>query len=132
MGNFGRTGIDAGWPALLFSNADLRPRKGNCDMTTANTNRLRGAIVAASLAGVAALALAAPAFADEYSSSQTTTTYQAAPPPPPPVAQTTTTTTTTDEGGYVAEAPPPPPPPPAPAPGVTVGIPGVVGVHVGP
>lgn len=105
-------------------------------MSTTVSYRVRGAIFAASLAGVAALALTAPAFADEYSETQTTTTYQAAP-PPPPVAQTTTTTTTTSSDnsyseGYVADAPPPPPPPPAPAPGVTVGIPGVVGVHVGP
>lgn len=103
-------------------------------MSTTKSYRIRGAIFAASLAGVAALALTAPAMADEYSESQTTTTYQAAP-PPPPVAQTTTTTTTTSSDGYsegyVADAPPPPPPP-APAPGVTVGIPGVVGVHVGP
>jgi hypothetical protein len=105
-------------------------------MSTTASNHIRGAIFAASLAGVAALALTAPAFADEYSESQTTTTYQAAP-PPPPVAQTTTTTTTTSRAndgyyteGYVADAPPPPPPPPAP--GVTVGIPGIVGVHVGP
>jgi hypothetical protein len=99
-------------------------------MSTTISNGVRGAIVAASLAGVAALALTAPAFADEYSTSETTTTYQEA---PPPVAQTTTTTTTTrsDDSyseGYVADAPPPP----APAPGITVGVPGLVGIHLGP
>jgi hypothetical protein len=126
------TGSIAAGGSLLYSNADPLSAERDREMSTVISYRVRGAIVAASLACVAALALTAPAFADEYSTSETTTTYQGA--PPPPVAQTTTTTTTTrsDDSyseGYVAEVPPPPP---APAPGITVGVPGVVGVHLGP
>lgn len=102
----------------------------------------RGTALAASVATLAALGLAAPALADEIVTTTERTHVESAPPPPPSYSETTTTktkTTTTE----TAEVPvvrervvvpeervyvePPPPPP-----GVTVGVPGVVGVHVGP
>jgi hypothetical protein len=95
------------------------------------TSNLRSTLFAASVAGIAAVALTAPAFADEVTTESTTTEQEAVAPPPPAEQSTTTTTTRTysDPAPVVVAEPPPPPPP---APGVTVGIPGVVGVHVGP
>src|SRR5665213_623870 len=57
---------------------------------------LRNAAMAASLATVAALALAAPALADESVTTTETTTHEAAAPPPASYSETRTTPTRTE------------------------------------
>lgn len=107
--------------------------------TMTERNRLAGtlrrAALTAALAGAAVGAIAVPAFAQEsVTTTRTVRTYDYGYYPDYYPTGTTTYYSSgpvyDDDYGY--------PPPPAygyyagPAPGVTVGVPGVVGIHVGP